>query len=131
MALLYNQRENKEKRKALRYNQTETEAMLWNEIRGSRLGIRFRRQFGIGSYIVDFYAPRVRLVIEIDGSIHTLEVIRSNDAERQKSIEGLGLKFLRFTTEEIQGNMGLVLQRIRQLLQPSPYEGEGTSEARG
>lgn len=81
------------------------------------MGIKFRRQFGIGPYIVDFYAPRAQLVIEVDGSIHELEEIRVKDYERQKDIEGLGLTFLRFTSQEITGNMEAVLRTIRATLQ--------------
>jgi cyclase len=117
MALIFNQREDKALRRTLRKGQTETEELLWQELRGSRLGIKFRRQFGVGAYVVDFYAPRVRLVVEIDGSIHELKEIRQKDIKRQKDIEGLGLRFIRFTNDEITGNMEAVLRTIRTSLQ--------------
>jgi cyclase len=117
MAHIFNRREDKELRRTLRKEQTETEEMLWQELRGSRLGIKFRRQFGVGAYVVDFYAPKARLVVEIDGSIHELEEIRQKDIERQRDIEGLGLRFIRFTNDEITGNMGAVLRTIRASLQ--------------
>lgn len=118
MALIFNQREDIELRRTLRQEQTETEDHLWQELRGSKLGIKFRRQFGIGPYVVDFYAPRAQLVVEIDGSIHELKEVYEKDVERQNDIEGLGLRFLRFTTEEITGNMETVLRTIRLSLTP-------------
>ncbi|KAA0205551.1 endonuclease domain-containing protein [Candidatus Uhrbacteria bacterium] len=117
MALIFNQWEDKDLRRELRKGQTTTELLLWDRLRSSKLGVKFRRQFGIGSYVVDFYAPRARLVIEVDGSIHELEEIRVKDVERQKDIEALGLTFLRFTSQEITGNMEAVLRTIRATLQ--------------
>lgn len=120
MANIFNQREDIGLRRELRKQQTDTEALLWEEIRGSKLGIRFRRQFGIGSYIVDFYAPRAQLVVEIDGSIHDLEDIRENDRQRQADIEALGMRFLRFTNDEITGNIENVLRQISVFLSQNP-----------
>ncbi len=55
----------KEKRRDLRKNMTESEQLLWDELRNDKLGVRFRRQFSIGHYIVDFYCPTKKLSIEI------------------------------------------------------------------
>lgn len=117
MALIFNQREDKDLRRLLRSTQTESEALLWQELRGSRLGIKFRRQFGIGPYVADFYAPRARLIVEIDGSVHSDPVVQQKDRERQKDIEGLGLKVIRFTVGEITGNIEAVLRTIHAALQ--------------
>ena len=120
MANVFNQREDIELRRKLRKNQTGAEALLWGELRDTKLGIRFRRQFGIGPYVVDFYAPRAQLVIEIDGSIHDLDDIRANDLQRQADIEGLRLRFLRFTNNEVTGNIEAVLIQIRLFLTQNP-----------
>jgi very-short-patch-repair endonuclease len=120
MANIFNQREDIELRRNLRKSQTEAEVILWNELRGSKLGIRFRRQFGVGPYIVDFYAPRAQLIIEVDGSIHDLDEIRMNDRHRQTDIEALGLRFLRFTNDEITGNIEAVLLQISSVLIQNP-----------
>jgi very-short-patch-repair endonuclease len=120
MANIFNQREAKEVRRDLRKVQTRAEELLWNVLRGSRLGLRFRRQFGVGPYIVDFYAPRARLVIEVDGSVHDLDRVHALDVHRQRDIEALGLKFLRFTNHEITGNMEAVLLQIRLALNQNP-----------
>lgn len=120
MANVFNRREDTEIRRLLRKTQTEAEALLWHELRGFRLGLRFRRQFGIGHYVVDFYAPRAQLVIEVDGSIHDLDDIRLNDLQRQADIQALGLRFLRFTNDEITGNIESVLLQIRSALNQNP-----------
>ncbi|MFA6429197.1 MAG: endonuclease domain-containing protein [Patescibacteria group bacterium] len=109
---VFNQREMVERRRVLRKTQTETEAFLWDRLRGGRCGVRFRRQYGVGKYVVDFYAPKARLVIEIDGDIHEVPDVRIHDKDRQKNIEALGLRFLRFTTAEILGNIEAVLSQI-------------------
>ena len=113
MNRIYNQSKMKERRRLLRRNQTTTEKQLWEQLRGSRLGARFVRLYSIGYYIVDFYAPSRRLVVEIDGSIHELEESKENDLDRQSNLEALGIKVLRFTTNEIIGNMDDVLSVIR------------------
>jgi very-short-patch-repair endonuclease len=66
---------------------------------------------------VDFYAPYARLAIEIDGLIHLDSEVRARDVERQKDIEALGITILRFTNEQITGNMDDVLRSIRISLQ--------------
>ena len=117
MATIFNQHEDIEIRRDLRKRQTPAEAKLWNEIRDSKLGVKFRRQFGIGSYVVDFYSPRTRLVIEIDGEIHARSDISANDKQRQSDIENLGLIFLRFTNQEVIEQTKSVLERIRSMIQ--------------
>ncbi len=70
---LHNFISTKEKRRYLRNNMTESEEILWDSIKQDALGVRFRRQFSIGHYIVDFYCPRKKLAIEIDGEVHEQE----------------------------------------------------------
>jgi len=117
MNKIYNQSKMIERRRILRRNQTATEKQLWKQLRGSKLGARFVRQFSIGCYVVDFYAPSRRLVVEIDGSIHELGNIKEYDLDRQANLESLGLHMLRFTVNEIVGNMNDVLSAIRSALQ--------------
>jgi len=71
---------------------------------------KFRRQYGIGPFIVDFCCPEAKLVVEIDGDSHYLdEGIKKNDRDRQKYIEDLGFTVLRFTNDEISKNIDGVL----------------------
>src|ERR1700761_943564 len=86
---------------ALRSNMTEAEALLWNHLKGSNLGAKFRRQHPLGIYIADFYCHQHKLVIELDGGIHDRPDVAKHDIERQTNIETDGIKVLRFKNEEI------------------------------
>jgi very-short-patch-repair endonuclease len=63
-----------QKAKELRRDMTSAEKVLWNELRGNKLGVHFRRQQIIAGFIVDFYCHRAGLVIELDGSVHRIKV---------------------------------------------------------
>ena len=67
---LYNNSDHKEKRKLLRENQTDAERRLWQFLRNKQLGFIFRRQYGAGRYVLDFYCSKARLAIEVDGGGH-------------------------------------------------------------
>lgn len=89
------------------------EGMLWEQLRGKRLGEhRFRRQVSIGKYVVDFYCPRLRLVVEVDGESHFQEGAREYDWERQQIIENLGLHFIRVTNTDVYSNLQGVVDEI-------------------
>ncbi len=86
--------------RALRRDLTQPERALWYILRNRRLyGLRFRRQQPIGSYIVDFYCPAARLVVEVDGETH----IGRDAADRRRTayLEKQGLKVLRVTNDEV------------------------------
>ena len=84
----------------LRKNMTDTEVRLWSHIRRRQIdGWKFRRQHPIGEYIVDFYCPAARLVIELDGSSHDHEVQFAYDQARQRWLEAKGYKVLRFSAD--------------------------------
>ncbi|HNW71922.1 MAG TPA: endonuclease domain-containing protein [Candidatus Paceibacterota bacterium] len=70
MTLLKNKSRLCSRRRELRRKQTKQEGLLWKSIRNRNLGVKFRRQYSIGGYILDFYCPEIKLVIEIDGSGH-------------------------------------------------------------
>lgn len=114
---IYNKRENLDLRRALRARQTVSERFLWSKLRRGGMNVKFRRQFGIGRYIIDFYAPTPKIAIEIDGPVHQNQ--QGYDIIRQSEIEGLGIRFLRFTDREILGNIGAVLIRIEKAIQSS------------
>jgi len=104
------------RRKELRKSLTPQELKLWFYLKGKNLGVKFRRQHGIGPYIVDFYCKEKNLVIEVDG----LEHLRAKeyDEERNQYMETLGIKVLRFWNNEIDKNMEGVLKKIKEHLLP-------------
>ena len=89
-----------EKSKDLRKNMTPEEKHLWYDFLKT-YPIQFNRQRVIGNYIVDFYCPTLKLVIEIDGEQHYLEENQEYENKRTKYIEGLGIKILRFYNSDI------------------------------
>ena len=105
-----------ENAKKLSNNVTPTEMILWGRLKGYFPDVKFRRQHPISFYIVDIYCHAYKLVIEIDGSIHDLEEIRINDELRQKELEAMGLKVIRFTTKEITTQLDYVLMTIEKHL---------------
>jgi very-short-patch-repair endonuclease len=104
----------------LRSNQTEAETFLWLKLRKRQLkSYRFYRQRIICNYIVDFYCPEAKLVIEIDGGQHYSEPGMVRDAKSDCHLANLGLKVLRFSAREVFENTEGVLERIYERL-PNP-----------
>ena len=105
--------------KNLRKARNLSEVLLWNELKQRKLGYRFLRQRPIGNYIVDFYCSALRLVIEIDGAAsHNAKL--EQDAVRQKEIEKLGIRVLRFMDKDVRYNLSGVVGSIRNEIQKSP-----------
>jgi len=114
MGKIFNQKSQTEKRKALRKNMTKAEAMLWSEIKGRKIeGCKFRRQFGVGSYVLDFYCPELKLAIEVDGATHLTNRELRYDIHRETEIENYSIHFLRFTNPEIYSDLYNVLEKIK------------------
>jgi len=97
----------------LRNNLTESERVLWSRLRGKQLlGVQFYRQKPIQNYIVDFFAPKVKLVIEVDGSQHLKEDEFQRDKIRDESLASLGLTVLRFNSNEVLNETDAVADAI-------------------
>jgi very-short-patch-repair endonuclease len=116
---LHNSVIHKDLRKSLRKNSTNPEQKLWQKIRNKQLGIKFRRQQGVGRYIVDFYSAELNLVIEIDGDNHFTNDAREYDFERDEYMKGLGIRILRFTNYQINQSLNDVLVEISKSITPS------------
>lgn len=101
----------------LRKNQTDCEALLWYRLRRKCLfGIQFYRQRPIGNYIVDFYAPQVKLVVELDGSQHFEESQIAYDTRRDEYLAQQGLTVLRFNNAQMLRETEGVMDTIYRLL---------------
>ncbi len=112
MPLPYN-KEHKERSRDLRNNMTDAERALWSRLRRKQLlGLQFYRQKPIHQYIVDFYCPKARLVIEVDGGQHWQPDHAEQDRERDSVLEQLDLKVLRFSNLEVLKQLDLVLTQI-------------------
>lgn len=100
--------------KKLRNNMTLGEVALWRELKGKKLGFSFSRQIPIDQYIVDFYCKDLELAIEVDGSIHFEEEQQEKDGLRQKRLESLGVRFIRFSDLDVKENLSWVLDQIKE-----------------
>ena len=94
---LFNRHRHTELRRQLRTHGTTAEAALWTQLKNRQLGgLRWRRQFGVGPYVLDFYCPKAKLGIELDGAAHDGPERQAYDAERTRHLEGVGVRVVRF-----------------------------------
>jgi len=116
----------KDRARALRKNMTPGEKLLWTRLSGKRMGgFDFDRQRPVAEFIVDFYCKDLRLAVELDGWSHALKGKR--DEERQRRLESRGVRFLRFTEQEVVAGVQLVADQIEMWIrletagEPTPY----------
>ena len=93
---------------------TPAEKILWDELRGNKLGVHFRRQQVIAGFIVDFYCHKAGLVIVVDGDIHDLQ--QEEDARREKVLSEMGLRIVRFRNDEVLRDLSIVVGKIREFI---------------
>ena len=105
-----------EKAQALRKNMTKEETKLWKQFL-CRCEPRFRRQYVIGNYIVDFYCHQAKLVVELDGSQHYTPKEMENDQKRTEYLETQGLKVIRFSNLDILRSFQNVCEEIYRILE--------------
>ena len=86
---------------------------MWSKLKQKQLlGYKFRRQYSVDSYVIDFFCPELKLAVEVDGTSHFKDGAEYYDRNRQESIEQLGIKFLRFNNAEVYKNLNGVLEVI-------------------
>ena len=103
----------KDKSRQLRKNMTDSERALWSRLRNKQiLGVQFYRQKPIGGYIVDFYAPQVKIVVEVDGSQHLQNHHAQKDRSRDEYLSSLGVQVLRFNSREVLEEREAVVEMI-------------------
>lgn len=108
----------------MRRKPTRAEQLLWGELRDHKLDHQFRRQHPLGGYILDFYCHQARLCVEVDGGIHNDKEVQKRDAERDELCREEGIRVVRFTNEEVLGNLPAVLSKISTTIRsPSPLGG--------
>jgi very-short-patch-repair endonuclease len=96
---------------------TEEEIILWSRLKNKKLGgFKFRRQYSVGPFILDFYCPEKKLAIEVDGGGHFTDEAIVADGKRQAFIERFGIRFLRITNTDVRKNLHGVLVEIEEML---------------
>lgn len=101
------------------------EQVLWRALRSGQLGVPFRRQVVVGRFVVDFLAPRARLVVEVDGPQHRLR--RAADARRDRKLVRLGYRVLRLEAEVVVTRLPVALACVREALGPPLRTPSGTT----
>ena len=110
---IFNKTRYKERRQELRHNLTEPEKRLWQILRNKQMGIKFRRQHGIGHYIADFYCPELKIIIEVDGNSHFSEDAQEYDKIRDDFMLSLGIITIRMTNNDVMENIERVNDYIK------------------
>ena len=95
---------------------TLAEDRLWQELRGDRLGVHFRRQHVIGMYIADFVSLKNRLVIEVDGEYHQTSAQQMEDQYRTNYLQSKGYRVIRFTNQQVLTDIESVMTKITKSL---------------
>lgn len=117
MKTIYNKKIFKERRRELRKNLTLSEKILWQCLNKKQInGQKFFRQYSVGPYIVDFYCPKTRLAIELDGESHLPKDQKAYDLERTRYLNGNNIKVMRFWNDEITNDIDFVLSKIASTL---------------
>ena len=111
---MHNKKALEKYRKALRNKGTSAEAFLWTQLSSRKLeGRKFRRQHSIQNYIVDFFCPSERLIVELDGEVHMNATAEEKDKTRTKFLEDLDYKVIRFENKMVFDNLQSVLMEIK------------------
>lgn len=126
MDKLFNRKRQKSTRQNLRSRPTCSEKIIWHYLQRSNLGgYKFRRQQGIGPYVVDFYCPEANLALEIDGDSHYQIGADKRDNARQKFIGKMGIRVVRFTDNDVRDSLDDVLAIVLQKLRTTPSPSSG------
>lgn len=115
MTEIFNKHIEKAKRQRLRNQMPKAGIILWGKLRRRQIGgVKFRRQYSVECFVLDFYCPALKLAIEVDGPTHWGTEAQAYDQRRQQMIESLGIQFLRFTNSDVYQNLAHVVEVVHQ-----------------
>lgn len=120
-------KELEEKARVLRNNMTLAEILLWSRLRMRQLdGYKFRRQQTIFDYVVDFYCHELKLIIEVDGEVHSLSEQAEKDKNRDKILKLNGYNIFRLSNYEIEADLNASVTKIMSFISTnlSPFQGD-------
>jgi len=116
------------KARELRNNMTLAEILLWSELRSKKVeGYKFRRQQPIFDYIVDFYCHELKLIIEVDGEIHSLYEQAEKDKKRNRILKINGFNILHFSNYEVEGDLFGSVKKIKSFISKILSRSQGTT----
>ena len=100
-------------RKFLRNQPIKAEWLLWSKLKSKQLGYKFRRQYSVGPYIIDFYCPELKFAIEADGATHSSGKELVYDKSREEYLNKFGIKIKRYNNLEIFTNLEMIVTDIK------------------
>ena len=116
-----NPRNTLEQRRRLRREMTKAELAFWEGVRAGKIeDVKFRRQYGVGPYIIDFFIPSQNIAIEVDGSIHNLPRVQENDRNKDAFLKNNGIKVIRFSNEQVLNELDTIIEELKTILEKSP-----------
>ena len=124
MTVFYNKKALTERRRELRQNSTPAEKLLWKLLRNSKLGYKFRRQYSVSGYVIDFYCPKLKIAIELLGSVHQTQSAKLYDKYRENYLSAGGIKIIKFWNSQITNNPNVAITYITPLLAKERGRGE-------
>ena len=127
LMVYYGNRELIKRARVLRSNMTRAEIILWSRLRSKKIdGYKFRRQQPIFDYVIDFYCHELKLIIEVDGEIHSLTEKTDSDIKRDKILKINGYHLIRLSNFEIETNIDATIRKIRTFIKSdlSPSQGD-------
>jgi len=127
MTILKNKSQLLPRRRELRRNRTKQEEVLWKHIRNRKLGLKFKRQYSMGGYVLDFFCSEIKLVIELDGNQHLIKENFIYDEDRTDFLKILGCRVLRIKNSDLENNLAKVLLEIKEFT-PLLYKERGRGE---
>ena len=114
MERTFNRQKDTPKRQRLRNQSPKAERILWTRLRRRQIaGFKFRRQWGVERYVLDFYCPELKLAIEIDGPSHNSPEAKDYDRHRQQFVESFDIQFLRFPNQLVYYHLEFVVSTIQ------------------
>src|SRR4030067_1388373 len=124
MTIHFNKSSEKTNRRKLRRNSTEAEEILWEHLKDRKLfKMKFRRQYSIDQFVIDFYCPKIKFAIELDGKIHLDKNVKNHDENRDGFLSNFGIKILRIKNDavlnDIDGKIESIKKNITLLKQTS------------
>lgn len=100
---MLNPKKTKRQRQYLRNNMTKWEVRLWCDLKGKKMfGFKVRRQYGIENFILDFYCPKLKLAIEVDGDVHHYRKKQALDSRKDKLLKNEGIKLVRLNSYDLE-----------------------------
>ena len=114
MTIHFNKSSEKTNRRKLRRNSTEAEEILWEHLKDRKLfKMKFRRQYSIDQFVIDFYCPKIKFAIELDGKIHLDKNVKNHDENRDGFLSNFGIKILRIKNDAVLNDIDGTIESIK------------------